>query len=75
MITHQIKPCPSKAALPKTGQLAWKIACVATDNAPVLPEVEEMVANRIIDNAAVAIAAVNREPRHEHRCERGESGQ
>jgi len=62
MITHQVKPCPSKVALPKTGQLAWKIACVATDNAPVLPEVGEMGVNRIIDNAAVAIAAINREP-------------
>jgi 2-methylcitrate dehydratase len=62
MIDHHVKVYPSKVALPKTEQLAWKIAAVATDKAPILPEVAEMVANRIIDNAAVAIAAINREP-------------
>src|SRR6185295_2933680 len=62
MINHHVKIYPSKIPLPKTGQLAWKIAAVAKDNAPILPEVAEMVANRIIDNASVAIAAINREP-------------
>jgi len=42
--------------------LAWKIASVATDKTPVLPEVAEMIINRVIDNASVAIAAINREP-------------
>src|SRR5438034_7795716 len=46
--------------LEKKKQLAWKLAAVATDNAPILPEVAEMIVNRIIDNAAVAIAAINR---------------
>jgi 2-methylcitrate dehydratase len=62
MITHHIKVYPSKVPLPKTEQLAWKLASVVTDKAPILPEVAEMVVNRIIDNASVAIAAINREP-------------
>jgi len=62
MITHHVKVYLSKTPLPKTEQLAWKLASVATDKAPILPEVAEMVVNRVIDNAAVAIAAINREP-------------
>ncbi len=62
MIAHHVKVHPSKVPLPKTEQLAWKLASVATDKAPILPEVAEMVVNRVIDNAAVAIAAINREP-------------
>jgi 2-methylcitrate dehydratase len=62
MINHHVKVYPSKIALPKTEQLAWKLASVASDKAPILPEVAEMVANRVIDNASVAIAAINREP-------------
>ncbi|TAK97310.1 MAG: MmgE/PrpD family protein [Verrucomicrobia bacterium] len=62
MIPHHVKVYPSKVPLPKTEQLAWKLASVATDQAPVLPEVAEMVINRVIDNASVAIAAINREP-------------
>src|ERR1041385_6606081 len=62
MITHNVKVYPSKIPIPKTEQLAWKLAAVATDSAPILPEVSEMVINRIIDNAAVAIAAINRTP-------------
>ena len=62
MIPHRVQVCPSKISLPRTEQLAWKLAAVATDNAPILPEVAEMIANRVIDNAAVAIAALNRQP-------------
>src|SRR4051812_41047997 len=62
MTTHQVKVYPSKIALPKTEQLAWKLAAVAADQAPILPDVADMVANRFIDTAAVAIAAINREP-------------
>ena len=62
VITHHVKVYPSKVPLLKTDQLAWKLASVATDKAPVLPEVAEMVVNRVIDNAAVAMAAINREP-------------
>ncbi len=62
MITHHVKVFPSRIPLPKFDQLAWKLAAIATDNAPVLPEVAEMIINRLIDNAAVAIAAINRQP-------------
>ena len=62
MVTYPVKVYPSKISLPKPEQLAWRLASVATDKAPILPEVSEMVVNRIIDNAAVAIAAINREP-------------
>src|SRR5579871_107120 len=62
MITHHVKVYPSKIALPKAEQLAWRLASVATDKTPILPEVAEMVVNRVIDNASVAIAATNREP-------------
>lgn len=62
MITHPVKVYPSKVPLPKTEQLAWKIASVATDKAALDSAAGEMVVNRIIDNASVAIAAINREP-------------
>ncbi len=62
MINHHVKVFPSKAPLPKCEQFAWKIAEVASDRAPVLPEVAEMIVNRVIDNAAVALAAINRAP-------------
>jgi 2-methylcitrate dehydratase len=62
MKTHTVKVYPSKTHLPKEDQLAWKLACVATDPTPISSEVIDMVINRIIDNASVAIAAINREP-------------
>lgn len=62
MVSHLIKVYPSKIPLPKTEQLAWKIAAVATDKKPILDTVAEMAGNRIIDNAAVALAAINRSP-------------
>jgi 2-methylcitrate dehydratase len=62
MMTHRVKVYPSQTPLPKTGQLAWKLAAVAADKAPILPDVAEMAVNRLIDNAGVAIAAINRRP-------------
>jgi 2-methylcitrate dehydratase len=62
MQLHPVKVHPSKALLPREEQLAWKIAGVAADKVPVERDVQEMIINRIIDNAAVAIAAVNRRP-------------
>ena len=62
MITYQVRVYPSKAPLPKTKQLAWKIAEIANAAPPATSDVAEMVINRIIDNAAVAIAAINRVP-------------
>ncbi len=60
MISHKIKVYPSKIHLPKKKQLAWKIAEIAHDNAKLDKNSIEMVINRIIDNAAVAIASLNR---------------
>jgi len=40
--------------------LAWKIAAIASDNAKLDKNSIEMVINRIIDNASVAIASLNR---------------
>ena len=62
MKNHIVKTYPSTAILEKENQLAWKIAEVASDNAPVTESVENMIVNRIIDNAAVAIASINRKP-------------
>ena len=62
MKNHIVKTYPSAAILEKENQLAWKIAEVASDNAPVTASVENMIVNRIIDNAAVAIASINRKP-------------
>ena len=62
MQMHDVKVYPSKSTLKREDQLAWKIAAVAADKVPVDRDVSEMVINRIIDNAAVAIAAINRGP-------------
>ena len=61
MIIHKVKVYPSKVHLSKKKQLAWKIAEIASDNAKLNNEAIEMVINRIIDNASVAIASLNRE--------------
>ena len=62
MQNHKVKVYPSSAQLAREGQLAWKIADVAADKVPVLPEVADAIVDRVIDNAAVAIAAINRAP-------------
>jgi 2-methylcitrate dehydratase len=62
MQIHQVKVHASAEMLPREAQLAWKIAEVAADPVGVEAEVAEMIANRIIDNAGVALAAINRRP-------------
>ena len=62
MIIHKVKVYPSKIKLDKKNQLAWKIAEIASDNAKLNKQSIEMVINRIIDNASVAIASLNRKP-------------
>ena len=62
MINHNVRVYPSKIKLDKKKQLAWKIAEIASDNAKLNKDSVEMVINRIIDNAAVAIASLNRKP-------------
>ncbi|MCB0406731.1 MAG: MmgE/PrpD family protein [Bdellovibrionales bacterium] len=62
MKKHLIRVYPSKENLPREEQFAWKMAKVATDDVAISSEVEDMVINRIIDNASVAVASVNRQP-------------
>ncbi|NLS08428.1 MmgE/PrpD family protein [Nesterenkonia sp. MY13] len=62
MIEHNVRVHPSKDNLAREDQLAYKIAQVATDPVAVEDEVTEMVINRVIDNAAVAVASLNRAP-------------
>ena len=62
MQIHEVRVHPSKSELKREDQLAWKIAAVAADKVAVEKDVAAMIINRIIDNAAVAIAAINRRP-------------
>tara|TARA_B100001121_G_scaffold236092_1_gene209720 strand:- start:742 stop:2244 length:1503 start_codon:yes stop_codon:yes gene_type:complete len=62
LIVHKVKVYPSKIHLPKKNQLAWKIAEIASDNSKLDKSSIDMVINRIIDNASVAIASLNRKP-------------
>ena len=62
MKKHLVRVYPSKEKLERKDQLAWKMAEIATDSAKIGADVTEMVINRIIDNASVAIAAANRRP-------------
>jgi 2-methylcitrate dehydratase len=62
MKLHDVKVYPSKVPLAREDQLAWKLAGVAADRVAVPKETTEMIINRMIDNAAVAIAAINRRP-------------
>ncbi len=59
---HPVRVHRSEENLPRSGQLAWKIAEVATDPVGVDDDVADMVINRIIDNASVAIASLSRAP-------------
>src|SRR5258708_14570824 len=60
MKLHQVRTYKSREALAREDQLAWKIAAVASDSVAVEAAVAEMIGNRLIDNAAVAAASLNR---------------
>src|SRR5215475_3552536 len=62
MIDHEVRAHKEKERLPREQQLAWKIAEVAADPVAVDADVAEMIGSRIIDNAAVASASLNRRP-------------
>ncbi|AKS36215.1 2-methylcitrate dehydratase PrpD [Mycolicibacterium goodii] len=62
MRNHDVRTRRSAEDFPRTEHLAWKIAQVAADPVAVDADVEEMVLNRIIDNAAVSAASVTRRP-------------
>src|SRR3990172_5538234 len=61
MKIHTVKAEKKSGALKKEDQLAWKIAGLAakTKDSDLDADVAGMVKNRIIDNAAIALAAVN----------------
>ncbi len=62
MIDHKVRAHPSTDLLPRDQQLAWKMAELAADPVGIDDDVTDMIINRIIDNASVAIASVNRGP-------------
>ena len=59
---HNVRVYRSEENLPREDQLAWKIAAVAADPVAVTDDVADMVINRVIDNASVAVASLNRGP-------------
>ncbi|MFR9752450.1 2-methylcitrate dehydratase PrpD [Nocardia sp. 004] len=62
MKNHLVRTYRSAERFPREEHLAWRIAEVATDPVAVEPATEEMIINRIIDNAAVAAASLTRRP-------------
>jgi 2-methylcitrate dehydratase len=62
MRKHAVRVYPSKEKLDRKDQLAWKMAEIAADPVAIKADVTDMVINRIIDNASVAVAASNRRP-------------
>jgi 2-methylcitrate dehydratase len=62
MIEHKVHASPSREELPRQQQLAWKMAEVAVDPVGIDEDVADMIINRIIDNASVAVASLNRSP-------------
>ncbi|MBN8844130.1 MAG: MmgE/PrpD family protein [Sphingomonadales bacterium] len=58
-VIHSVRAHRSSEGLCRTDQLAWKLAEVALDPAPIGEDVAAMIANRVIDNAAVSAAALN----------------
>lgn len=62
MKTTTVRVHRSDEKFPKEEELAWRIAEVAADPVAIEPAVAEMVGNRLIDNAAVAMASLRRPP-------------
>ncbi len=60
MKQHIVRVYPEKEKLKKRDQLAWKMAEVAVDDVPIDDDVTDMIINRVIDNASVAVASLNR---------------
>ncbi len=62
MPLHKVKTHGEGQILPRQEQLAWKIAELATATREVDARAATMVGNRLLDNAAVALGAINRDP-------------
>ena len=61
-IAFTVRPCRPDARPAPPDQLAWKLAEMAAAPRPVDPAAADLAACRLIDNMAVAIAALNRAP-------------
>ncbi len=62
MINHTVTSHRSSDDFPKSEHLAEKIAAIAVDPVEVPADTEDMIINRIIDNASVSAASVIRRP-------------
>lgn len=62
MVTHNVTVSSPGARLAPSAQLAHHLAEVAADPVDIDPDVSAMIVNRVVDNAAVAVAAITREP-------------
>jgi len=60
MKIHELSVWPSAEPHAREEELAWQLAELAVDPVPVEDMAVEMIGNRIIDNAAVAIASLER---------------
>ncbi|HEY2220794.1 MmgE/PrpD family protein [Actinomycetospora sp.] len=60
MIPHEVRVHPSEDRLARVDQLAWRLAELAADPVEPEPAVVDMVVNRLIDDVAVATAALAR---------------
>jgi 2-methylcitrate dehydratase len=59
---HPVRVYASAETPERSGLLAWRLAAAAADAAPVDADVQDMIVNRLIDNAGVAVAALMRPP-------------
>ncbi len=62
MQQHLVRVYESSATPRHTELLAWKLARVAADDAQLDADVVDMIVNRVIDNAGVAVAGLLRRP-------------
>jgi 2-methylcitrate dehydratase len=62
MREHEVRVQRPGERFPRERELAWRLAEVAADPVPVEPEVAEMAANRVLDDVAAAVAALDRDP-------------
>ncbi|WP_151550092.1 MULTISPECIES: 2-methylcitrate dehydratase PrpD [Corynebacterium] len=62
MKIHDVRTYRSAEEFPRDEHLAAKIAALAADPVAIEADVEEMIINRLIDNAAVSAASVARRP-------------
>ncbi|MBT6886137.1 MAG: MmgE/PrpD family protein, partial [Rhodospirillaceae bacterium] len=62
MKNHHVRVWPADETHGREDELAWKIAEYAVSRPSIDDDVANMVRCRVIDNASVALAAINRRP-------------